>query len=98
PAIGELLEPHQMRGKGRRDVGLALDGMDRIILAAEQEGRALDATQLRKHVEPTTFAAGSTEPAQHIRSGDHAPRRIRVAWNARVMRHRESPPGVERRL
>src|SRR4051812_20004245 len=97
-AIGEPLEPYQMRRQGGSDVGLTFDGQHGIVLAAEHQSWTLDAMQIRKEVEVVAFAAGPREPLQHLRPIDRAPCHIRIARDARVMRHGEPYPGGNRGL
>lgn len=66
PAIRKSFELHEMCGERRRNVGLAFYRQHRIVLASEYKGRALDAAEIRKHVECVAFTARSCEPMQHL--------------------------------
>ena len=57
PAICKPFEADEMRRERRRDIRLALNRVYRVILAAEHEGRTLDAAQVRQHVERVALAA-----------------------------------------
>ena len=48
PAIRKPFKPNEMRGQCGCDIRLALDRMNRIVLATEHEGRTLDAAKIRE--------------------------------------------------
>ena len=50
PAIFEPLELDEMRRKRGRNVGLAFDRQHRIVVAAEHQGRTLDAVKIAELV------------------------------------------------
>src|SRR5439155_8685011 len=88
----------EMRRQRGCDIRLGLDRMDRIVFTAEDQSWTLDAVKIPEHVERAGFAARSCEPMQHLRPADRAARRVRIARNARVQRHGELSPGLERSL
>jgi hypothetical protein len=51
PAIRKSLELYEMRRQCRGDIRLALYQVYRVIFAAHNEGRTLDPTKIRQHVE-----------------------------------------------
>jgi hypothetical protein len=51
PAIRKSLELYEMRRQCRGDIRLALYRVYRVIFAAHNEGRTLDSTKIREHVE-----------------------------------------------
>ena len=83
-AIVEPLELHQMGGKGGRNVGLALDRMHRIVLAAHHERRTLDAAELGQQVEAEALAAWPREPLHDGRPVHRAAREVRVGDMLRI--------------
>src|SRR5258706_3142493 len=95
PAIFKSFELHEMRRQRRCDIRLALDRVDRIVFAAEDERRTADAATIRKHVERVAFAARSCEPMQHFRPADHTRCHVWIACDARTERKSQSSPGVQ---
>src|ERR1700694_1310621 len=98
PAIGKSLELHQMRRERCRNIRLALDRVNRIVLSAEHEGRTLDAVKIREHVERVAFTAGFRKPLQHLGPADCTACHIWIARSARVERKGQSSPRIERGL
>jgi hypothetical protein len=62
PAIFKSFELDEMRRERGCDVRLAFDRMDRVVLAAEHEGRTLDAMKIGEHIEGVAFAPRLCEP------------------------------------
>jgi hypothetical protein len=52
--------------------------------------------QIAEHVEAAAFAARSGEPLQHLEPVDGTVRHVGIARDARVMRHGQPSPGVDR--
>ena len=87
-----------MRRQGVCDIGLALDRVHRVVLAAEHQRRTLDAMQIGEKMIAVALAIGSREPEQHFRPADRAARHVRIACLAEVVRHRQPSPFIERGL
>jgi hypothetical protein len=76
PAIRKPFEPHQMLRQCRRDIRLALDWVNGIVLATEHQGRTLDAVEIAEHIEGVALAARSRKPLQDLRPVDGMPRHV----------------------
>jgi len=82
--IRKPLEAHQTPRQCRNKILLAFYGYHRVVLAAEDEGWALDAGQGREEIEGATLSARSREPKIDIRAADPAPRCERISSRAGV--------------
>src|SRR5580693_6691150 len=98
PAIRKPFEPHQMLRQRRRDIRLALDWVNGIVLATEYQGRTSDAVEIAEHIEGVALAVRSREPLQDLRAVDGTPRHVRISCDARVERDGQPSLGVQRGL
>jgi hypothetical protein len=99
PAVRKSFELNEVRRQSRCNIGLALDRMHRIVLAAQHEGRALNAMEIGEHVEAVALPARPCEPAQpHLRLSDRTASDVRIAWRPRVNWEGKFSPSVDRGL
>jgi hypothetical protein len=80
PAIRKSLELYEMRRQCRGDIRLALYRVYRVIFAAHNEGRTLDATKIREHVERLVqWSSSETYPKRVTFYAPHHTSRVPLA-------------------
>src|ERR1700704_3661404 len=92
-----------MRRQGGCEIRLALDRVNRVVLAAHDERRAPDAVQIWEQVECLALAAWFCEPTQHLRPANGSQCRLFPHGGAgppqpRTLDVEEQPHAVDDRM